>query len=105
VIFPFDNRGGCATGIALVNPADWRQSVIARMRDYEGNLIELTGFDMQPGEHMSFSVATRFPKTANQIGTIEFKIDSNTVGGVLTGLGLRFGPHGSFTSIEPLMTR
>jgi hypothetical protein len=96
LILPFDNTAGFATGVALVNATSDAVIITATIRDDNGAQIGLQAVALPAMGHTSFEVAGRFSMTSGRRGIIEF---SNTVGGAVTGLGLRFSPFGSFTSI------
>jgi hypothetical protein len=98
---PFDNTAGFATGVALVNLTAEAVIVNATIRDDVGAQIGLQAVALPAMGHSSFSVADRFSMTGGRRGIIEFR---NSAGGAVTGLGLRFSPIGSFTSV-PVIVR
>jgi hypothetical protein len=53
------------------------------------------------GNHVSFSVADRYPNTAGFLGTLEVNSNAAASNGI-AALGLRFNPSGSFTSVLPI---
>ena len=95
-ILPFDNATS-STGVAILNPLSSGITVFATFRDQNGNKFLVDSFTMNPLQHMAFSLATQYPQSAGQIGTVEF----STSGIAMDILGLRFGVQ-SFTSIIPL---
>ena len=48
---------------------------------------------------MAFSLADRYPLTVGEVGSVEFDASSDGDLGGLAGIGLRFNPNGSFTSV------
>ena len=98
VLLPYDNTAGFVTGVALVNGTGDAVIVTATIRDDNGAQIGLQAVALPAMGHTSFEVADRFSVTSGRRGIIEFR---NTAGGAVTGLGLRFSPFGSFTSIPP----
>jgi hypothetical protein len=98
LLLPFDNSAGFVTGVALVNATSDAVIVTATIRDDNGAQIGLQAVALPAMGHASFAVADRFSVTSGRRGIIEFR---NTAGGAVTGLGLRFSPFGSFTSIPP----
>jgi hypothetical protein len=70
--------------------------VTATIRDDNGAQIGLQAVALPAMGHTAFAVPDRFSVTSGRRGIIEFR---NTAGGAVTGLGLRFSPFGSFTSI------
>ena len=96
LLLPFDNTSGFSTGAALVNLTGDAVIISARIRDAGGAQVGLQAVALSPYGHSSFDVADRFSATRGRRGTIEFQ---NSAGGPVTGLGLRFSPSGSFTSV------
>jgi len=96
LVLPFDNTTGFVTGVALVNLTASAVIVNATIRDDSGAQIGLQAVALPPMGHTSFAAVDRFSVTSGRRGIIEFQ---NTAGGAVTGLGLRFGPSGSFTSV------
>jgi len=101
LVLPFDNTAGFATGVALVNSATEAVIINATIRDDNGAQIGLQAVALPAMGHTSFAVADRFSVTNSRRGIIELQ---NTAGGAITGLGLRFSPFGSFTSV-PIIVR
>ena len=101
LVLPFDGTSGFATGVALVNLTNQAVIVNATIRDDNGAQIGLQAVSLPAMGHTSFAVSDRFSMTSGRRGIIEFQ---NTAGGAVTGLGLRFSPFGSFTSI-PIIVR
>ncbi len=96
LILPFDNTTGFATGVALVNPTAQATIISATIRDDNGAQIGLEAVSLPAMGHVSFAVADRFSVTSNRRGIIVFE---STGGGAVAGLGLRFSPFGTFTSV------
>lgn len=101
LVLPFDGTSGFATGVALVNSTSQAVIVNATIRDDNGAQIGLQAVSLPAMGHTSFAVADRFSMTSGRRGIIEFQ---NQAGGAITGLGLRFSPFGSFTSV-PIIVR
>ena len=95
LVLPFDNTAGFVTGVALVNSTTQAVVVNAAIRDDNGAQIGLQAVALPAMGHTSFAI-DRFSITSGRRGIIEFQ---NTGGGAVTGLGLRFSPFGSFTSV------
>jgi len=96
LLLPFDNTAGFATGVALVNPTGDAVIVTATIRDENGAQTDLQAVALPAMGHTSFVVGDRFALTSGRRGVIEY---TNAAGGVVKGLGLRFSPFRSFTSI------
>lgn len=94
---PMDNLTGFSTGIALVNLApDEAASVTAILYDEGGVEFGRGSINLPPNGHTAFSVTSLFPGAAGKRGFIEFRADRPA--GIM-GLGLRFQPTLSFTSV------
>lgn len=102
VIIPMDNLIGFSTGVALVNlSSDTQAGVTAIMYDDGGNELARDTVTVNPNGHTSFSLPSRFPVLSGRRGFVEFQ--TNVPAGI-AGLGLRFNPTLSFTSV-PAITR
>jgi hypothetical protein len=100
-MMPFDNSSGLDTGLALVNSSNTQAtSVYFAFLDPAGALISETTIPLKAGEHMSFSLSTKFPASAGKTGTLYVE----GTGDFLSALGLRFNISGggAFTSV-PVM--
>jgi hypothetical protein len=96
-----DNLVGYSTGVALVNiAADAQASVTVIMRDENGAEIARDALTVPANGHTSFSLPDRFPVLKGRRGTVEFL--TNAPAGI-TGLGLRFNPSLSFTSVPAIV--
>ena len=101
VTFPFDNTSGGATGIAVINESPLNSGTIAiSIRDGSGQLLQLDTLTLGTGNHVSFSLNSRFPITAGQQGTVTFSPDYATW---LGAVAFRFNPTGAFTTLAPLV--
>src|SRR5438093_272147 len=92
--FFFDNVAGFQTGIAVVNLSASETTVTAVFRDENGLQLGSSKFSIPRRGHSSFFLNSRFPTTANRRGIVEFQNQSG-----ITGVGLRFSPSLSFTSV------
>ncbi|OLE89671.1 MAG: hypothetical protein AUG08_03175 [Acidobacteria bacterium 13_1_20CM_2_55_15] len=92
--FFFDNVAGFQTGIAVVNLSASETTVTAVFRDENGLQLGSSQFSIPRSGHSSFFLNSRFPTTANRRGIVEFQNQSG-----ITGVGLRFSPSLSFTSV------
>jgi hypothetical protein len=111
-VLQFDNTSGYATGLALINASlacgacttGSAATMVFTIRDTRGDVIAITGIQMQPYEHVSFSIADRFPETRGRRGTIRINLQ-DAPNGAFGALGLRFNPTGAFTSVQPKAIR
>jgi uncharacterized protein (TIGR03118 family) len=94
LLLPYDNTNGYQTGLALANQSATAQSVTVTLLDQNGNQLSSTPISLPAFGHSSFFVSNQFSPSANQLGIIQFQ---GTAG--VTGVGLRFSPAGTFTSI------
>lgn len=95
VLLPFDNTGGNATGVAVTNHGDTATAVVIEFRDESGSPLNGGTLQLEPGRKTEFSLADRFPQVLGRRGSV---VLSSTLP-VLTALGLRFLPGGTFTSL------
>jgi streptogramin lyase len=109
-ILPYDNTGGFVTGFAVANLSTSSATVTAVILDDNGNqLNQLDIFTIPGSGHTSFLLPTKFPTTAGKRGVISFVssdmvLPSGVVQGAagIAGLGLRFSPFGTFTSVPTI---
>ena len=95
IVFAYDNTAGFQTGVALANLSATESKITALFRDESGALLGSAQLTMPALGHSSFFVNKSFTPTENRRGTIEFQSPS----GDITGVGLRFSPSLSFTSV------
>jgi hypothetical protein len=101
LIIPFDNTANFSTGLAVVNPSAIQAATIpVTIRDANGVVTMTDSLTLNPGAHMSFSLASKYSMTAGQMGTIEF--DPDLTGGGLNVVAFRFNPTGAFTTVQPV---
>jgi uncharacterized protein (TIGR03118 family) len=91
---PFDSTGGYQTAVALANQSSTAQTVTVTVLDQNGATLDTTEIGLPAFGHSAFFLSSQVTKAANQLGILQFQS-----GGGITGVGLRFGPTGSFTSI------
>jgi hypothetical protein len=96
---PFDNVNSFGTGVALANlSATQAASISATVEDAAGNQLATQAINLPANGHQSFSLAGLLPVVAGNRGVIHF----SSLGGNVTGLGLRVNPLGGFTSVPKL---
>ena len=95
IVFAYDNAAGFQTGVALANLSADAATITAILRGEDGFFLGSVRFDMPGLGHSSFFLSSQFAATANRRGIIEFQNSS----GDITGIGLRFSPSLSFTSV------
>ena len=94
VTLPYDNTAGFVMGVALVNLSTSSANITATIRDANGNQLGAQTITIEGSGHDSFVLPNDLPQTAGQLGVVQFQ----ATGGV-AGLGLRFSPFGTFTSV------
>jgi hypothetical protein len=109
VTLPFDNTGGYTTGVALVNLLGTPAAVTATVWDESGTQILsqpilFSSTDSGGNGHETFMLPDRLPVTTGRRGIVQFNsaAPSPFISEALTGLGLRAGPSGFFTSIPAI---
>jgi len=91
---PYDNTAGFIMGVALANLSPTTSLVNVQMMDANGVSLGSQTLTMAPNGHTAFVLPTEFPATNGKLGILQF-----TGTGNLSGLGLRFSPFGTFTSV------
>ena len=99
VTLPYDNTAGFVMGVALANLSVSPASVTATMWDESGNQLGTQTISIAGSGHAAFVLPTQLPLTAGKRGLVRFQ--SAATGG-LAGLGLRFSPFGTFTSVPAM---
>ena len=94
---PYDNTNGYRTGLALANQSSSAASITATLFDQNGAQVGSTPVSLPPFGHTALFLDQLFEPSQNQLGLVRFQGT-----GPITGVGLRFSPSGSFTSIPIL---
>ncbi|HUA58010.1 MAG TPA: choice-of-anchor R domain-containing protein, partial [Verrucomicrobiae bacterium] len=94
ISLPYDNTNNFVMGVALANLSPTPQTVTVGITDGSGNVLLTQTLSIAANGHTSFELPTQFPITSNRLGTLQF-----TGNGNLSGLGLRFSPFATFTSV------
>ena len=100
-IVAFDNTGGTATGVAVNTSSQQSASVPVMIRDDSGSQIGTGAIPLAANGHSAFVVASLFPVTEGQRGTLEFMAPAD---GKISVLGLRTPAANTFTTL-PALTR
>ena len=99
VTLAYDNTAGFVMGVALANLSTSSATITATMWDDSGNLLSTQIITIAGSGHAAFILPTQLALTAGKRGIVKFQ--SATTGG-LAGLGLRFSPFGTFTSVPTM---
>lgn len=97
-VLPYDNSGGFATGIALANLSS-SSNITATVWDDAGIQVASQVLAVAAGGHSSFFLSDLLPPTVAKRGIVKFQ---STSGGSVAGLGLRFSPFSTFTSVPSI---
>jgi hypothetical protein len=97
ITLPYDNTAGFVMGVALANLATATNNLTATIWDESGNQLGTQNLTIVGNGHTSFVLPTQIPLTAGKRGVVQFQS-----GGGLAGLGFRFSPVGTFTSVPTL---
>ncbi len=98
---PYDNTNGFATGVALVNLSTASATITATAWDANGNSLGGESIELDAYGHTSFTLPSEIAKTAGQLGIVTFQ--SGGTSGSIAGLGLRFSPFNTFTSVPTII--
>jgi hypothetical protein len=96
---PYDNTGGFAMGVALANLSTASANITATVWDDSGNQLGTQTITIGGSGHMAFVLTDQLKLTAGKRGIVRFQ--SAATGGI-AGLGLRFSPFGTFTSVPAM---
>jgi|GEM_PF-2401921 hypothetical protein len=96
---PYDNTGGFVMGVALANLSTASASITATIWDDSGNPLGTQTLTIGGSGHTSFAMPDQLTTTAGKRGIVRFQ--SAAAGGI-AGLGLRFSPFGTFTSVPAM---
>jgi hypothetical protein len=97
VTLPYDNTAGFVMGVALANLSTSLASVTATIWDDSGNQLGTQFTTIAGNGHTAFVLPNQFPLMAGKRGIVKFQ----AAGGIV-GLGLRFSPFGTFTSVPAI---
>jgi hypothetical protein len=99
ITLPYDNTAGFVIGVALANLSTSLAYVTATMYDASGNHLGTQTITIAGSGHTSFVLPTTLTPTAGQLGIVQFQ-STSTEG--IAGIGLRFSPFGTFTSVPTM---
>jgi hypothetical protein len=94
ILLPYDNTAGFIMGVALANLSPIAQNITVLITDNNGVQISTQTLSIAANGHTSFVLPTQFPITNGKLGVMQFSGN-----GGISGLGLRFSPFGTFTSV------
>ena len=95
---PYDNTSGFVMGFALANLSNAPAGITATIWDDNGAQLAPQTLTVAGSGHTSFVLPDQFPSTNGKRGIVQFQ----STGG-MTGLGLRFSPFGTFTSVPTIL--
>jgi hypothetical protein len=96
MILPYDNAAGFVMGVAIANMSSASATITGTIWDESGNQLGASTIPIAGNGHTSFELPTKLPLTSGRRGIVRFQ--SSGTGG-LAGLGLRFSPFSTFTSL------
>ena len=98
---PFDNAAGFVMGFALVNLSAGSANITASIWDDSGNLLGTQSIPLVANGHLAFVLPAQMPLSAGRRGILQFQ-GTNPDG--IAGVGLRFSPFGTFTSVPVVLS-
>jgi hypothetical protein len=99
MVVPFDNTQDFSTGIAIVNSDPVKSAnVTATFRGESGNTLLTAPIPLTSRGQIPFEVKKIYPALSSARGSVEFSDPSVE----LFGLGLRFSPLNTFTSLPAI---
>ena len=99
VTLAYDNTAGFVMGVALANLSSSSANITATMWDDSGNLLGTQIITIAGSGHTAFVLPNQLTLTAGKRGIVKFQ---SAASGGITGLGLRFSPFGTFTSVPTM---
>jgi len=87
-------------GVAIANLSASSATITATIWDDSGNLLGTQTINIAGSGHTAFVLPNQIALTAGKRGVVQFK-SSSTDG--IAGLGLRFSPFGTFTSVPTIL--
>ncbi len=101
ITLPYDNSAGFVMGVALANVSTAPANVTATIWDDAGSRLGSETMAVASGGHVAFVLPNRLPLTTGRRGIVRFQSTSSA----LSGIGLRFSPFGTFTSVPMIADR
>lgn len=95
ILIPFYNSPGFSTNIAVVNASSAAETLSATLLLSSGQVVTGSPLNVPANGHAAFSLASQFPQSAGQQGTLQL----SSASGTFSVIGLRGNPTGAFTSI------
>jgi hypothetical protein len=102
ITLAYDNVGNFVTSVALVNLSSASTTITATIWDDAGSLLGTQIIPLAGSGHTAFPLPSQLALTAGKRGMVQFQ--SAAAGGIV-GLGLRFSPFGTFTSVPTMRSQ
>jgi virginiamycin B lyase len=99
ITLAYDNTAGFVMGVALANLSASSANITATIWDDSGSLLGTQTITIAGSGHTAFVLPNQLTLTTGRRGIVQFQ--SAATGGI-TGLGLRFSPFGTFTSVPTM---
>ena len=95
----YDNTAGFTMGVALANLSTSSANITATIWDDSGNQLGTQNITVAGSGHTSFVLPNQIALTSGKRGIVRFQ---STATGGISGLGIRFSPFGTFTSVPTI---
>jgi hypothetical protein len=99
ITLPYDNTSGFVMGVALANLSTTLANITATLWDDSGNQLGTQTLTIGASGHMAFVLPNQLTLTAGKRGIVRFQ---SAASAGIAGLGLRFSPFGTFTSVPDM---
>jgi hypothetical protein len=99
MILPYDNTAGFVMGVAVTNLSVSSANITATVWDDSGVQLGSQAINVAGSGHTAFVLPNQISLTTGKRGFVRFQ--SGASGGI-GGLGLRFSPFGTFTSVPTM---
>jgi hypothetical protein len=97
----YDNAGGFLMGVALANLSTAFTTITATIWDDNGNQLGVQDIVIAGNGHTSFVLPNQLSATTARRGIVQFR---SSAGGI-SGVGIRFSPFGTFTSVPAIQSQ
>ncbi len=95
---PYDDMAEFTMGVAIVNLSSSPAMITASIWDDSGNQLGTQNIFIPANGHTSFALPLEISLTIHKRGTVQFQSS-----GGIAGLGLRFSPFDTFTSVPIIL--
>jgi hypothetical protein len=97
-LLPFDNTSGSNAGFAIANVTNTSQAIAIEFDDQNNSVLVTDTINLDPFNHTSFLLGTRYPVLNSHQGILRVKVSSGTA----AILGIQIGGDGGIATALPI---